>query len=77
MNKDVQVVECAVYNTSMLLGDVGGMYSLLVLIASTVHSLLNYKKLDNTLVTHLFKVNERLQDGSSQQNQEKHLLKPS
>ena len=42
MDKDVLKVERQVYNIFMLLGDVGGIYGLLVSIAASLIALLNF-----------------------------------
>ena len=42
MNNDVTLVERNVTNTFMLLGNVGGLYGILVSIASTLLSIINF-----------------------------------
>ena len=59
MNKDVLYVERTVYSTFMLLGDVGGLYTILVTIGAIVLSYVNFQKIENDLAERLF-VNEPL-----------------
>ena len=47
-------VERVVYNTFMLLGDVGGLYGILVPLAATLLGYLNFQKSENILAEHLF-----------------------
>ena len=54
MNKDVVKVERAVYNSFMLLGDVGGLYGILVPLFSAILGYLNFQKIDNNLAERLF-----------------------
>ena len=55
MDRDVDSVERSVYNTLMLLGDVGGLYGIFVSFAATLLGILNYQKFDNLLAADLFK----------------------
>ena len=54
MNKDVVKVERAVYNSFMLLGDVGGLYGILVPLFGAILGYINFKKIDNNLAERLF-----------------------
>ena len=54
MNKDVVKVERAVYNSFMLLGDVGGLYGILVPLVGAILSYINFQKIDNNLAERLF-----------------------
>ena len=54
MNKDVVKVERAVYNSFMLLGDVGGLYGILMLLVGTILGYINFQKIDNVLAERLF-----------------------
>ena len=54
MNNDVVKVERAVYNSFMLLGDVGGLYGILVPLFSAILGYLNFQKFDNNLAERLF-----------------------
>ena len=54
MNKDVEQVERAVYNSFMLLGDVGGLYGILMLLVGTILGYINFQKIDNVLAERLF-----------------------
>jgi len=55
MNRDVITVKRQVYDSIMLLGDVGGLFGLFVSVASTIIGIANYQKSDNLLVSDLFK----------------------
>ena len=55
MDRDVDSVERSVYNTLMLLGDVGGLYGIFVSFAATILGVLNYQKFDNLLVGDLYR----------------------
>ena len=57
MNKDVVKVERAVYNTFMLLGDTGGLFSIMILLVATILGYMNFQKIENVVVERLF-VNE-------------------
>lgn len=50
MGQDVVVVNRTVYNTFMLLGDVGGLSGLLYAVGASIVSLLTYNNAENTLV---------------------------
>ena len=50
LNRDVTVVTRQVYNSFQLLGDVGGIYGLLISLSSTILGILNYQKAENILV---------------------------
>ena len=54
MNKDVLKVERAVYNSFMLLGDVGGVYGILVSLVGTIWGYFNFQKTDNILTERVF-----------------------
>ena len=54
MNKDVVKVERAVYNSFTLLGDVGGLYGILVPLLSTILGYFNFQKIENALAERLF-----------------------
>ena len=54
MNRDVITVKRQVYNSVMLLGDVGGLFGLFVSVASTIIGIANYQKSDNLLASDLF-----------------------
>ena len=54
MNKDVLKVDRAVYNSFMLMGDVGGVYGILVSLVSTIMGYINFQKIDNALAERLF-----------------------
>ena len=56
MGQDVVVVHRTVYNTFMLLGDVGGLSGLLYAVGASIVSLLTYNNPENTLVEKLFVV---------------------
>ena len=49
MNRDVNKVERDVYNTFMLLGDVGGVYGIIMSITATILSLIHFQKKENIL----------------------------
>ena len=53
---DVVVVHRTVYNTFMLLGDVGGLSGFLYAVGASIVSLLTYNNPENTLVEKLFVV---------------------
>ena len=57
MDKDVTRIERTVYNTFMLLGDIGGLYGLFFSFATTVLGFINYQKPFNQLAAKLFKPN--------------------
>ena len=61
MNKDVEKVDRAVYNTFMLLGDVGGLYGILVPLAAMIIKFLNFQKVENKLVQDLYSNETSLQ----------------
>lgn len=44
MDMDTTIVTRSVYNLFMLLGDVGGIYGILVYIASTILSVITFQK---------------------------------
>ena len=52
--RDVVKIDRAVYNTFMLLGDVGGLFGILVSITSSLLGILNYQKAENILVADLY-----------------------
>ena len=54
INKDVVKVERAVYNTFMLLGDVGGLYGILWPVIGSILGYLNFQRIDNILAERLF-----------------------
>ena len=54
MNNDVVKVERTVYNSFMLLGDVGGLYGILALLVGTILGYMNFQKIDNALAERLF-----------------------
>ena len=54
MNKDVVKVERAVYNSFMLLGDVGGLYGILALLVGSILRYINFQKIENNLAERLF-----------------------
>ena len=54
MNNDVVQVERAVYNSFMLLGDVGGLYGILMLLVGTILGYINFQKIDNVIAERLF-----------------------
>ena len=54
MNKDVVRVERAVYNSFMLLGDVGGLYGILWPVIGSILGYLNFQRIDNILAERLF-----------------------
>ena len=49
-------VERSVYNTLMLLGDVGGLYGLLFSVFSILNQVFSFQKSENLLVQSLYKV---------------------
>ena len=51
---DVTQIERVVYNSFMLLGDIGGFYGILVSVFSLINSLLNYHNAANYLVEQLY-----------------------
>ena len=61
MNKDVEKVDRSVYNTFMLLGDVGGLYGILVPLAAMIIKFLNFQKVENKLVQDLYSNETSLQ----------------
>ena len=62
MNRDVTVVARQVYDSFMLLGDVGGLYGILISFASIILSYINYNKAENELVADLFMVKKELHE---------------
>ena len=54
MNKDVEQVERVIYNSFMLLGDVGGLYGIFMLLVGTILGYINFQKIDNVLAERLF-----------------------
>ena len=48
-------VERSVYNSLMLLGDVGGLYGLLFSVLATLNSIFSFQKPENLLVQSLYK----------------------
>ena len=58
MDRDVKTIKRQVYNSFMLLGDVGGFYGLFVSISVSVLSVINYNKTENLLIGDLFRANE-------------------
>ena len=55
MNRDVISVKRQVYDSIMLLGDMGGLFGLIFSICSTILGIANYQKSDNLIVSDLFK----------------------
>ena len=47
---DVTKIERVVYNSFMLLGDIGGFYGILVSVFALINRLLNYQNAENYLV---------------------------
>ena len=83
MNRDVITVNRQVYNSIMLLGNVGGLFGLFVSVSATILGITNYQKSDNLLVSDLFRTTaqapRRQEDKAAapQQLTQQHLLKPS
>ena len=50
MSYEVKTVERAIYNSLMLLGDVGGLYGLLFSVFATLNNVFNFQKPENFLV---------------------------
>ena len=61
MSNDVVQVERAVYNSFMLLGDVGGLYGILMLFVGTILGYINFQKIDNVLAERIFSKEPELQ----------------
>ena len=59
MDRDVKTIKRQVYNSFMLIGDVGGFYSLFVSISVSILSVINYNKSENLLIGDLFKANDQ------------------
>ena len=57
-DRDVMNIERSVYNTFMLLGDVGRLNGLLISVATFLLSILNFQKADNILVSDLYQTEE-------------------
>ena len=55
LNRDVISVKRQVYDSIMLLGDMGGLFGLIFSICSTILGIANYQKSDNLIVSDLFK----------------------
>ena len=55
MNYAVKTTERSVYNTLMLLGDIGGLFGLLFSVCATLNNVLNFQKAENYLVKSLFR----------------------
>ena len=55
MNKDVLQVERSVYNLFTLLGDIGGLYSILISLGAFFVSYMTFNNAENFLSLHLFK----------------------
>ena len=55
MDRDVTKVKREVYNSFMLLGDIGGLFGLFVSVFASILGITNYQKPDNHLVSDLFK----------------------
>ena len=53
---DVNLIDRTVYNTFMLLGDVGGFSGLLYAVGAQIVSLMTYNNPENRLVERLFVV---------------------
>ena len=54
VDRDLVKVQRAVYDTFMLLGDVGGLNGLLVSLGAILLSFLNFQKAENQIATELF-----------------------
>ena len=67
MNRNVTTVSRQIYNTFMLLGDLGGIYGLLISIASVTLYFINYNSAENMLIADLFSVKKE------QDEQAKHI----
>ena len=59
MDRDVKTIKRQVYNSFMLIGDVGGFYGLFVSISFSILSVINYNKSENILIGDLFKANDQ------------------
>ena len=55
MDRDVITIKRQVYDSIMLLGDVGGLFGLFISVATTILGIANYQKSDNLIVSDLFK----------------------
>ena len=55
MNQNVTIIERSIYSGFDFLRDIGGLTCILVVIASSINSVCNYSKLENTLVSQLYK----------------------
>lgn len=56
MSKDLIQIDRSVYTTFNLLGDVGGLYGLLVSIASALLRLINFGEAENNIASGLYSV---------------------
>ena len=54
LDRDVTYIHRQVYNSFMLLGNVGGLYGILLSIAASFLSVINYGKSENYLIADLF-----------------------
>ena len=63
MNRDVVAIQRQVYNLFMLLGNVGGLFSLFVSLFRTILGFTNYQKSDNLLAFDLFKTRPHVLEG--------------
>ena len=54
MDRDVTKIERIVYNSFMLLGDIGGVFGLFVSVAASLLSIINYHKPENLLIHELY-----------------------
>ena len=62
MNYSLKKVERSVYNSLMLLGDVGGLYGLLFSVFATINAVITFQNQENLLVQSLFRGNNRIND---------------
>ena len=59
----------------MLIGDVGGIYSLFASISISIQSVINYNKSENLLIGDLFKANDRTEQQINP-DESQNILKP-
>ena len=54
-DRNLYQVERTVYNSFMMLGDIGGLFGLLFSISTTLLGIINFQKSENILVSDLYK----------------------
>ena len=62
LSYSMKKVERSVYNSLMLLGDVGGLYGLLFSVFSILNAVFTFQKRENLLAQRLYRVSDKIDE---------------